>query len=231
MLCSVLFFGRKNCSYSYKIRKFLKSKSKKFYYVESSFLGEKLDITKFERMNFNYIFCFRSFYILKKKLINNCKIAAINFHPGTPKYRGVGCVNFALYNNEKFYGCTAHIINQKIDNGKILDVKKFQVTKKDTVKSCLEKTYKIMAKQVLEIIKLLIKKDENLTKLIKKNKHIKWSKKLTTKKDLEKLYLINKKASKKHLKKIIRATNTNSFKPYISLHNEKFVLNDKKNHF
>jgi predicted solute-binding protein len=88
-----------------------------------------------------------------------------------------------------------------------------------------------MAKQVLGIIKLLIKKDENLTKLIKKNKHIKWSKKLTTKKDLEKLYLINKKASKKHLKKIIRATNTNSFKPYISLHNEKFVLNDKKNHF
>ena len=140
-------------------------------------------------------------------------------------------MNFALYNNEKFYGCTAHIINQKIDNGKILDVKKFQVTKKDTVKSCLEKTYKIMAKQVLGIIKLLIKKDENLTKLIKKNKHIKWSKKLTTKKDLEKLYLINKKASKKHLKKIIRATNTNSFKPYISLHNEKFVLNDKKNHF
>jgi|TARA_B100000959_G_C14878743_1_gene581585 methionyl-tRNA formyltransferase len=217
MLGSVLFFGRKNCSYSYKIRKFLKSKSKKFYYVESSFLGEKLDITKFERMNFNYIFCFRSFYILKKKLINNCKIAAINFHPGTPKYRGVGCVNFALYNNEKFYGCTAHIINEKIDNGKILDVQKFQIKKKDTVKSCLEKTYKIMVNQAFRIIKLLIKKDENLSKLLKKNTYIKWSKKLTTKKDLDRLYIVNKKVSKKQLKKIVRATNTDFFKPYISL--------------
>jgi|TARA_Y100000310_G_scaffold334761_1_gene415245 methionyl-tRNA formyltransferase len=224
MLGSVLFFGRKNCLHSYKIKKFLKRKSKRFYYVESSFLGEELKIKKLEKISFDYIFCFRSFYILKKKLINNCKIAAINFHPGTPKYRGIGCVNFALYNDEKFYGCTAHIVNQKIDNGKILDVRKFQLKKKDTVESCLEKTYKIMFNQAFQIINLLITKDENLTKLLKKNTHIKWSKKLTTKKDLDKLYIVNKKVSKKQLKKIIRATNTNFFKPYISLHKKKFYF-------
>ena len=56
--------------------------------------------------------------IIKKNLINNCKIAAINFHPGPPEYRGIGCLNFALYNNEKFYGCTSHIMNEKIDDGK-----------------------------------------------------------------------------------------------------------------
>ena len=227
MLGSVLFFGRKNCLHSNKIKRFLKSKSKKFFYLESSFLGEKLNIKKFEQINFNYIFCFRSFYVLKKKLINNCEIAAINFHPGTPKYRGVGCVNFALYNNEKFYGCTSHIINQKIDHGTILDVQKFQISKKDTVESCLNKTYKIMFKQALKIINLLIKQDKNLGKLIKKNRHIKWSKKLTTRKDLEKLYSIDKKASKKQLKKIIRATNTNLFKPHISFHNKRFLLDDR----
>ena len=64
------------------------------------------------------IFSFRSFYILKKEFLKKCKKVAINFHPGTPDYRGIGCINFAL-NNEKYYGCTAHIINQKIDNGKI----------------------------------------------------------------------------------------------------------------
>ena len=70
----------------------------------------------------------------------------------------------------------------------------------------------------------MITKDENLTKLLKKNTHIKWSKKLTTKKDLDKLYIVNKKVSKKQLKKIIRATNTNFFKPYISLHKKKFYF-------
>ena len=48
---------------------------------------------------------------------------AINFHPGPPEYRGVGCVNYAFFDNVKSYGCTAHRINQKIDNGPIIDVK------------------------------------------------------------------------------------------------------------
>ena len=35
-------------------------------------------------------------------LIKRCKNAAINFHAGTPKYRGIGSVNFTLYNDEKY---------------------------------------------------------------------------------------------------------------------------------
>ena len=54
---------------------------------------------------------------------------AINFHPGPPNYRGIGCLNFALLSNEKYYGVTAHIINEKIDNGKILSFKKFRLKK------------------------------------------------------------------------------------------------------
>ena len=104
-----------------------------FRYIDSSYPGEKLN-EKIEKQKFDYIFCFRSFYILKKKDINKTKIAAINFHPGTPEYRGIGCINFAIYNNEKFYGSTAHLIDEKIDNGKILDVRKFQIRKKDNLK-------------------------------------------------------------------------------------------------
>ena len=52
----------------------------------------------------DYILSFRSLLILPEKIINNAKIAAINFHPGPPKYRGVGCLNYAVYNNEKYYG-------------------------------------------------------------------------------------------------------------------------------
>ena len=51
------------------------------------------------------------------------KIAAINLHPGSPKYRGIGCLNYALYNKEKKFGFTIHLISKKIDCGKILNVK------------------------------------------------------------------------------------------------------------
>ena len=226
MLGNVLFFGRKDCVYTKKIKSFLKKKSKNFYYLQSNFFGEKINISKFNKINFDYIFCFRSYYILKKEFLKKCKKAAINFHPGTPKYRGIGCVNFALLNNEKYYGCTAHIINQKIDSGKILNVKKFKVRINDNVQSCLEKTYKLMFKQAKITINLLLKNENNLARLIQKNKKIKWSKKITTKKDLEKIYLIKKNISKKDFSKRIRATKTKIFKPYISLYGKKFILYD-----
>ena len=226
MLGNVLFFGRKDCVYTKKIKSFLKKKSKNFYYLQSSFFGEKINISKFNKINFDYIFCFRSFYILKKEFLKKCNKAAINFHPGTPKYRGIGCVNFALLNNEKYYGCTAHIINQKIDSGKILNVKKFKVKINDNVQSCLKKTYKLMFKQAKITINLLLKNENNLARLIKKNKKIKWSKKITTKKDLEKIYLINKNISKKDFSKQIRATKTKFFKPYTLFYGKKFILHD-----
>ena len=224
MLGSVLFFGRKNCSYSYKIRKFLKSKSKKFYYVESSFLGEKLDITKFERMNFNYIFCFRSFYILKNNILKKVNKAAINFHPGPPEYRGTGCVNYALYENSKFYGCTAHLINEKVDNGKIIDVKKFNINKKNSISEVLTKTYETMSGLAISTIKNIKKNPDFVENQILKNKDIKWSNKIKKLKDLNNFNQINKNIKKNDFLNKIRATDTPKFKPYIKLYGKKFIL-------
>jgi len=226
MLNSVLYFGRKNCPYSNKIRDLLKKKSKKFYYIKSNFIGEKIDEKKIKNLTFDYIFCFRSFYILKKNLIEKCKIAPINFHPGPPEYRGIGCVNYAFYDNSKFYGCCAHIINEKIDNGKILNVRKFRLKSSDTIESCLTKTYNLMLGQAFYVINLLCKNPDNLQKLINKNKKIKWSKKIKKLKKLNNLYEIKKSASKKEILNKIRATNTKNFKPYVILHNKKFILNE-----
>jgi len=222
-LGSVLFFGRKDCKYSLKLKNYLRKESQMFRYIDSSYPGEKLN-EKIEKQKFDYIFCFRSFYILKKKDINKTKIASINFHPGTPEYRGIGCINFAIYNNEKFYGSTAHLIDEKIDNGKILDVKKFQIRKKDNLEICLNKTHRIMTKQAFFILKLLKKNSNNLEKLIIKNKKLKWSKKLYKKKDLEKLYLLNNQANQDEIRRVIRATKTKKFRPYKIINKKKYFL-------
>jgi len=196
-LKSVLFMGRKNCYYSNKLKTYLKKNSEKFYYFESKKTSEKLN-SKYLKYDLDYIFCFRSYYILKKNLINKVKKFAINFHPGPPDYRGMGCVNFALYENSKFYGSTTHLIDEKIDHGKIIDIKKFKLNGKKNVDEILSKTYKIMFNQAIKTINDIIKNPKIIKKKIDKNKKIKWSNKIRTLKDLNKLLKINKNIGTKN---------------------------------
>ena len=132
---------------------------------------------RIKKNNFDYVICFRSFFLLKNKLLNKTKIASINFHPGPPNYRGIGCINFALFNGEKKFGTTAHLIDDKIDHGSILDIRYFKFNKSDNLKKCLEKTHKNMFLQTKKVLNYLFKNAKNLKKLANKNKDKKWSKK------------------------------------------------------
>ena len=192
----VLFMGRGKCPYSKKIKNLLKKKSKKLYYFESNKIGEKIN-NEYLKLNYDYIFCFRSFYILKKNILKKVKKAAINFHPGPPEYRATGCVNYAVYENSKFYGCTAHLINEKVDNGKIIDVKKFSINRKDNISKILNKTYKVMSSQAISLINQIKINPNFIENQIEKNKKIKWSNKIKKIKDLDKFYIINKNIKKK----------------------------------
>ena len=225
MFNSILFLGRKNCIYSNKLKKYLAKNTNKFFYFESNSFGDKLELNKFKNKKFDFIFSYRSFVIIKENLIKKCVYAPINFHPGPPEYRGTGCVNYALYDNSKFYGCTSHIISSKIDYGKIIDVKKFRIGKNSSVDSVLKKTHKLMFERAKFIIHSLLKNPNNINKFMSNSKKNKWSKKIKTLKDLEQFYIIDKNISKSEFIRKIRATNTNKFKPYILLHNNKFVLN------
>ena len=121
---SVLFFGRKNCTYTKKIKKKLKSKTNNLTYIEIDPKKKNINIKRLDK-KYDFILCFRSHYILKKNLIDKAQIAAINFHPGPPEYPGSGCLNFALYDNSKEYGVTVHLMNDKVDNGKIIECLRF----------------------------------------------------------------------------------------------------------
>ena len=81
-----------------------------------------------------------------------------------------------------------------------------------------------MVKQAVFIIKNVDMNSNFINSQIKKNKNNKWSNKIGTLKDLNNFYIVNKNIKKKDLLKKIRATNTNKFKPYISLYGKKFVL-------
>ena len=138
----ILFLGRAKDKDSIKILNKIKKNFKNVEVVWSKFKKQKISQKVFKK-KFDLIISYRSYFILNQKLINNSKLA-INFHPGPPEYRGIGCTNFALLNNEKKYGVTCHLIDEKIDSGKIIKVKYFKINKKNNLKEVLEMTHRAM---------------------------------------------------------------------------------------
>tara|TARA_B100000029_G_scaffold38165_1_gene35852 strand:+ start:6345 stop:6929 length:585 start_codon:yes stop_codon:yes gene_type:complete len=70
--------------------------------------------------------------ILSKKFIKIFRYPIINIHPSLlPKYKGLNTHERVIKNKEKFSGCTVHLINEKLDSGKIIMQKKLKVYKSD----------------------------------------------------------------------------------------------------
>tara|TARA_E500000178_G_C16889009_1_gene692662 strand:+ start:61 stop:729 length:669 start_codon:yes stop_codon:yes gene_type:complete len=221
MFNSIIFLGRKNCKYSKKIYKFLKKNSKRVFYFESSKNTKKLNLKK--KSKFDFLFSFRSYEIISKNILDQIKYYSINFHPGPPNYRGIGCINFAIFKNEKKYGVTAHIMDSLIDHGKILEIKRIQIKKKDNLDTLLNKTHKKLYELSIRVIKKLIKNHGHYKS---KKINLKWSKKLWTTKELLKLYELKITDSSDILKRKIRATNHKIHKPYIKIDKFKFKLSE-----
>lgn len=224
---NVLFFGRDNCSRTKKIISLFKKLDFKLTTIISIKRGNEIPKKCFDWKG-DYIFCFRSLFILPQRIIKNARIAAINFHPGPPDYPGSGCINFALYNDSKKYGVTTHIMNEKVDNGAILDVVFFEIDNSDTVDSLLKKTHDKLFFQFKNFINQVFLKGENfINKQKEASKNIKWKGEALKMKDLENLKIIDKDITKKELQRIVRATYTKDYPPVIILHGHQFALTKK----
>ena len=93
--------------------------------------------------NINFI-CLAGFMkILSKKIINIYKNRILNIHPSLlPKYKGLNTHKRVIKNKEKFTGCTVHLVNSKLDSGKIILQKKVRVLKKDSENSLSKRVSK-----------------------------------------------------------------------------------------
>ena len=222
----ILLICRYNDCWSNQIVKLLKKNFSNVTIFYSKTYNQKAT-KKILNWKGHYILSFRSLLILPEKLLRNAKIAAINFHPGPPKYRGVGCLNYAVYNNEKYYGVTAHLMKKKVDYGEILKVQRFKIYKKNNLDKTLEITHRKLFLITILFIKKIIQNRLDINKLIKQN-NFRWSKKIKSKSDLDNFYIINKHIAKKKLQNKLRATITKKFKPYIIIHNKKFYIEDEK---
>jgi methionyl-tRNA formyltransferase len=192
---------------------------RKFFNRYDLILGEVGDRLPIKKMmgKYDLLISYLSPWIIPKKILKKNKLN-INYHPGTPNYPGIGCTNFAILNKEKFYGCTAHVMNEKVDTGKILGVRKFKINQNITVDQLLNRTYKEMEKLLFFTIKKIIE-NKNFSNSLK------WERKPYKRKDFHKIFEIKKNFSVAKIKKIIQATNYSDYPgPYIKLANYKFQL-------
>ena len=97
--------------------------------------------------------------VLSRNFITKFKGKILNIHPSLlPKYKGLNTHQRALMNNEKYSGCTVHIVNSKLDSGKIILQKKVKISKNETMNSLAEKVliqeHKLYPKAILKVFNL-----------------------------------------------------------------------------
>ena len=95
--------------------------------------------------------------ILSGSFIKKFYKPILNIHPSLlPKYKGLNTHNRAIQNKDNYSGATVHIVNEKLDSGKIILQKKIKILKSDSGKSLEKKVLKIEHKiYPRAIIKLL----------------------------------------------------------------------------
>ena len=115
----------------------------KVYYFKDKSKDERkiLNILKKDKIK---IICLAGFMkILSKNFIKKFNGKIINIHPSLlPKYKGLNTHSRALHNNDKYSGCTVHLVNSKLDSGKIILQKKVKILHNDTSKTLQKRILK-----------------------------------------------------------------------------------------
>ncbi|MGA1112914.1 MAG: phosphoribosylglycinamide formyltransferase [Candidatus Pelagibacter sp.] len=121
---------------------------KKVFNFSNKIIAEKKILSLLFKNKIELI-CLAGFMkILSKSFIQRFNGKILNIHPSLlPKYKGLNTHARALKNNDKYSGCTVHLVNSKLDSGKIILQKKVKIYKNDNVetlsKRVLKQEYKL----------------------------------------------------------------------------------------
>jgi phosphoribosylglycinamide formyltransferase-1 len=135
------------------------NKIKKKVFNFNSTKSEKKVINELKKDNINLI-CLAGFMkILSKEFIKNFNGKILNIHPSLlPKYKGLNTHVKAIKNKDKYSGCTVHLVNSKLDSGKIIDQKKVRINKLDTpetlAKKILVQEHKLYPEAIIKLLNL-----------------------------------------------------------------------------
>ncbi len=169
----------------------------------------------------DYIVSYLSRWVMPADLLARAHKAAINFHPASPDYPGIGCTNFALYEDAKEYGATCHHMASKVDTGRIIAVRRFPVYPEDNVDTLLRRTYENQIALFFEIVGLMAEGRD----LPVSNE--KWTRPPFTRKQFNELFVIEPGMSQDEIAHRIRAVSYRHWRPYVEIEGFRFEYKPK----
>jgi len=116
---------------------------KKVFNFSNKIIAEKKILSLLFKSKIELI-CLAGFMkILSKSFIQRFNGKILNIHPSLlPKYKGLNTHDRALKNNDKYSGCTVHVVNSKLDSGKIILQKKVKIYKNDNIETLSKRVLK-----------------------------------------------------------------------------------------
>jgi len=166
------------------VKNFCKKKNIKTLQPES--LNDNEFVSKLKLFKAD-LFIVVAFKKLPKSVWEIPQLGTINLHASIlPNYRGAAPINWVIIDNEKETGITTFYINEKIDCGKIILIKRIKIDKSETFDS-LENKMIFLSKRIIISTLYEIKKGNNgyeqlykknlslAPKLNKENTRIDWS--------------------------------------------------------
>ena len=104
--------------------------------------------------SYDIIFSINYLFLIEEDIIAKAKYP-INFHGSLlPKYRGRTPHVWAIINNEKKTGVTAHLIDRHCDTGNIVLQREFEIDSKETGADILNKFIYLYPRLIIEVCKL-----------------------------------------------------------------------------
>jgi methionyl-tRNA formyltransferase len=145
-------------------------------------------------------------------------VLAINFHPGSTEYPGIGCYNFAIYEGATTYGATCHHMAPQVDTGPIIMERRFHCTANETVESLKLRTMVLMLGMCHDIFYTLAIGDELPTS------NISWARKPFTRRQLNELGSVRLDMPPEEIERRVRASTYPGFRgASISVQGQTFV--------
>ena len=194
---SIFFIGKRGNYNCEQAEHYIKLHFKNYRLVMLN-RGEKLSEVD-ENWSGDYIISYLSPAILSKKLIDNVRVAALNFHPGPPEYPGIGCTNFAVYDEVREYGVTCHHMKESVDTGRIVFVERFKVYETDDVYAITNRCYAHLQSLFYHVIDLIL---HGKTMPVSTEK---WTRKPYTRLELNNLAKLSLNMSQEEIKKRLKA--------------------------
>lgn len=150
---AVLLFGKSTDPYCRRAVSFAERETDLTFH-----LGTRQDPFPAESLTWrgDHVISYLSPWIIPTVLLQRATGAALNFHPGPPSYPGIGCTNFALYNEETSYGVTCHRMASSVDTGEIVSVRRFPILAHDTVQSLTERCHASILVLFSEMLALIL---------------------------------------------------------------------------